>query len=145
MNDWLVLDDDATDVLADCVAHNRVDVTDSHGRSPLFTTKRGRMGITTMRRVVYRWTQPCERGEDCPHDRDLDDCEARQQRHRASECPSTRSPHDVRRGAISHYLDGETPVRAISDRADVSEKVLDRHYDARTDEEKADARRKFFE
>jgi site-specific recombinase XerD len=141
----LVLDDDTTDVVADYVAHNRVDVTDDDGRQPLFTTDHGRIGISTLRRAIYRWTRPCEHGEGCPHDRDLEECTARQRVQKAAECPSTRSPHDVRRGAISYYLDADTPVKAISDRADVSESVLTKHYDARTEEEKADARRKFFD
>jgi len=141
----LVLDDETTDVIADYIAHNRVELTDGDDREPLFTTNHGRVGISTLRRAIYRWTRPCEHGEGCPHDRDLNKCTARQRVQKAAECPSTRSPHDVRRGAISHYLNDDTPVKAISDRADVSEKVLDQHYDARSETEKADARRKFFE
>jgi site-specific recombinase XerD len=141
----IALDDRTVETLADYVEHNRTDVTDEHDRRPLFTTDRGRMGVSTIRRAVYRWTRPCQRGSGCPHDRDLDDCEARQVVSKASQCPSTHSPHEVRRGAISRFLNEDTPVRAISDRADVSEGVLDKHYDARSEREKADARREFFE
>lgn len=141
----LALDDRTTEVLSDYVEHTRVDVTDGHDRAPLFTTDRGRMAASTIRRSVYRWTRPCQRGHECPHDRDVDECTAANRVAQASECPSTRSPHEVRRGAISRFLNEDTPVRAISDRADVSEDVLDQHYDARSEQERAATRRKFFE
>lgn len=63
----------------------------------------------------------------------------------AAGCPSTVSPHEVRRGSISYYLTEQIPVRALSDRADVGEDVLDEHYDARSKEERTDSRRQFLE
>jgi len=141
----LALDEQTVETLADYIDHARPNVTDKHDRAPLFATDRGRVGASTIRRAVYRWTRPCQRGEGCPHDRDLDDCEARQTVMHAAQCPSTRSPHDIRRGSISHYLANQTPVRALSDRADVSEDVLDKHYDVRSEEERTETRREFFE
>jgi site-specific recombinase XerD len=140
----LALDEQTTETLADYVEHSPT-VTDRHGRNPLFTTERGRAGRSTLRRAVYRWTRPCQRGEDCPHERERDDCEAYKRVSKASDCPSTRSPHDVRRGAISFMLTEDTPVRAISDRANVSEGVIDQHYDVRSEREKTEYRREFFE
>jgi site-specific recombinase XerD len=141
----LALDDRTTQVLADFVDHNRPSGTDEHGREPLFLTEKGRIAGSTVRRATYRWTRPCYRGDGCPHDRDPDECDAKRTVSHGSKCPSTVSPHDVRRGAISKYLAEGTPARAISDRADVSEEVLDKHYDARSERERAETRREFFE
>lgn len=141
----IALDEQTAETLADYIDHTRHNLTDEHGREPLFTTERGRVGASTIRRAVYRWTRPCQRGNGCPHDRNPDDCEAKRTVVQAAQCPSTRSPHEVRRGAISFLLTEETPVRAISDRADVSKDVLDEHYDARTEEERMESRRQFFE
>lgn len=141
----LALDTRTTETLGDYVDHTRHDVTDEYGRDPLFTSERGRMGASTIRRAVYRWTRPCQRGDGCPHDRDPEDCDAKRTVTLAAQCPSTVSPHEVRRGSISEYLADGTPTRAISDRADVSEEVLDAHYDARSERERAETRRGFFE
>ncbi|WP_135663735.1 tyrosine-type recombinase/integrase [Halorhabdus rudnickae] len=141
----LALDDRTTETLDDYIEHARVKTTDEHGRDPLLTTKHGRAGISTLRRAVYRWTRPCQRGDVCPHDRDPDDCDAKQIVSLASQCPSTQSPHDVRRGAISYLLTKDIPVRAISDRANVSKDILDKHYDVRSESEKTESRRQFFE
>lgn len=141
----LALDDRTTETLSDYIEHTRPDVTDCHGRRPLFATERGRAGRSTLRRAVYRWTRPCQRGEGCPHDRERGDCEAYQRVSLASKCPSTRSPHEVRRGSISFLLNEDTPVRAISDRANVSEGAIDLHYDVRSEEERTEYRRQFFE
>ena len=141
----IALDDETTEVLTDYVEHTRPNCVDSEGRKPLFASEHGRVGCSTLRRVVYRWTRPCKRGEDCPHGRQKEDCEAYRRVSKGSQCPSTHSPHEIRRGAISHLLTEQTPVRAISDRADVSERVLDEHYDARSEKEKAETRREYFE
>jgi len=141
----LALDERTTETIADYVEHSRPDVTDDYEREPLFATDRGRVGASTIRRAVYRWTRPCQRGKDCPHGRDLDDCDARRTVTLAADCPSTRSPHQIRRGSISEMLSEQTPVRAISDRANVSEDVLDEHYDVRSEEERMSSRRQFFE
>jgi len=140
----LALDERTTETIADYVEHNRPATTDEHGRKPLFATDRGRVGASTIRRAVYRWTRPCQRGDGCPHDRELDDCDARRTVTVASQCPSTRSPHEIRRGSISQMLNEQIPVKAISDRADVGDDVLDAHYDARSEEEQAETRRNFF-
>jgi hypothetical protein len=83
-----------SDVIEDYRRVNRPDASDEQGRRPLITTTRGRMSISAMRDTVYRMTRPCECGE-CPHDLDPDACEA-MQTGRASKCPSSRAPNDVR-------------------------------------------------
>lgn len=141
----IALDDETTEVLSDYIEHTRPNCVDSEGREPLFASEHGRVGCSTLRRAVYRWTRPCKRGEGCPHGREKENCEAFRRISKGSQCPSTRSPHEVRRGAISHLLTEQTPVRAISDRADVSKQILDEHYDARSEKEKVETRREYFE
>jgi len=59
--------------------------------------------------------------------------------------PSSLSPHDVRRGAITHFLSEDIPKEIVQDRCDVSSDVIDDHYDTRTEDEKAEQRRKYVE
>jgi hypothetical protein len=89
---------------------------------------------------AYGTTRPCTYGE-CPHDRDVDNCEAAQNQNKAFGCPSSVGPHAIRRGGIAHNLRRGVPEKAISDRADVSPGVLEKHYDRRTEREKMKQRR----
>lgn len=128
-------------LLDDYIHEHRHDVRDEYGRRPLVTSSQGRLTEVPIRRTVYRWTQPCETGS-CPHDQDPDTCEWRDRDH-LSECPSSRSPHGVRRGSITkHLLDG-APQEVVSDRMNVSDSVLDRHYDERSERERMEQRREF--
>ena len=109
------------------------DVTDDHGRRPLFSSSQGRLARTALRRLVYTVTSPCFRNELCP------DC-----REKAyAKCPEAVSPHAIRRGSITHYLSNDVPVEIVSDRMNVSRKVLDKHYDKRSEEVKLEQRRSF--
>ena len=137
---WVALSAHVARVVEDYVSGPREDVTDDYGREPLLTTTHGRVSRSTVRDTVYRVTRPCWYGERCPHDRDPDDCEATGF-DGASKCPSSRSPHDVRSGAITAHLLDDVPVEIVSDRMDVSQGVLDRHYDRRTKREKMEQRR----
>ncbi|ELY64719.1 tyrosine-type recombinase/integrase [Natrinema versiforme] len=129
-------------VLQDYIDGPRDDVTDDHGRSPLLTTTHGRPSGGTIRSTMYAITRPCWRGEGCPHDRDIDECEATVHTL-ASKCPSSRSPHDVRSGRVTAYRRDGVPRRVVGDRLDASNQVLDRHYDRRNAREKADQRRDY--
>ncbi|GGL73785.1 tyrosine-type recombinase/integrase [Halocalculus aciditolerans] len=120
----------------------RPDKRDDHGRRPLITTRNGRPTGDTIYKTVLKATQPCRIGEPCPHDRDPETCEARNGRDHYSKCPSSRSPHAVRRGAITHHLNEDTPPETVSERMDVSLDVLYEHYDARTEREKMSVRRR---
>jgi hypothetical protein len=73
-------------------------------------------------------TRPCEIGEACPHDEDPATCEAVDY-DKASKCPSSLSPHPVRTGSITAHRDAGTSRQVVSDRGDVSEKILEQHYD----------------
>lgn len=84
-----------------------------------------------MRRIVYRTTAPCFRGEDCPG------CVESLER----KCPEAVTPHAVRRGSVTHFLASDVPVEIVGDRMDVSWKVLDKHYDRRSEAVKLEQRR----
>jgi hypothetical protein len=130
-------------LLRDYIEWKRINAEDDYGRDPLFTTAQGRASKTRLRRVVYSVTRPCEYSGECPHDRDIDDCTATRADKYASECPSSLSPHPIRRGSITHHLN-EAPQRAVSERMNVSLEVLEKHYDRRTEEEKMAKRREYF-
>ncbi|PSQ19575.1 integrase [Halobacteriales archaeon QS_8_69_26] len=137
---WVYLGPRWTEVVEEYLAANRPETTDEHRRQPLITTRYGRASGTTLQKDVYRATRPCEY-RDCPHDRDPETCEAVGQDDVPSKCPSSRSPHAVRRGAITHHLNREVPPETVSERADVSLETLYRHYDARTEREKMNVRK----
>ncbi|WP_231751235.1 site-specific integrase [Halogeometricum sp. CBA1124] len=132
-------------VIEDWLSDQRPDVTDEHGRHPLLTTNYGRAHGQTLQKYIYQWSRPCAIGNDCPHGRDPETCEATQRHDTAHLCPSSISTHDIRRSSLTHALRSEVPVPAVSGRADVSADVLDKHYNQMTDVEKMEQRRDFFE
>ncbi|MFB6302791.1 MAG: tyrosine-type recombinase/integrase [Haloferacaceae archaeon] len=131
------------EVLEDYIEYNRHSVTDEHGREPLLTSSQGRLSGTAIRNIVYRVTRPCLIRE-CPHDRDPETCEAMEP-EQASHCPSSRSPHTIRRGSITYQLREQVPQRVVEERANVSDEVLEQHYDERTEREKMRVRRDFID
>ncbi|WP_436928173.1 tyrosine-type recombinase/integrase [Halosimplex amylolyticum] len=121
---------------------NRNEVTDDYGREPLITTEHGRPCTSTLRNWMYFWTQPCRLGEKCPEGRDPNECEAR--RHgNLSQCPMVFSPHPIRAGSITAHRDAGTPREVVSDRGDVSEKILEKHYDQASKRQRMRRRRDF--
>ena len=139
---YVVLSEVVTEVLRDYVRQNRPAVMDEEGREPLFATENGRAPVKTFRRWFQMATQPCNWGE-CPHGRDPASCDAAQRQKAARDCPSSVSWHPIRRGAITQHLRRDVPEKVVSDRCNVSSDVLDKHYDRRTEEEKAEQRRQF--
>lgn len=133
------------DVIVDYIEAHRHDVTDDHGRQPLLTTQQGRPAKTTIQRNIYAMTRPCYYTNDCPHDRDIDECEAVGQYNSASKCPSSRSPHALRRGAATKNLNDGMPEEMTSDRMDMSPEVLREHYNAQTEEDKRGLQRQFLD
>lgn len=142
---FIALSADVSEVLADYVAEHRHNVVDENGRKPLFTTHEGRATKNTIRRNIYAVTRPCATGRGCPHGRDESECDAARRTNAASKCPSTVSGHPVRRGAITHHLRQDVPDKVVSDRMNVSQDVLDQHYDRRSEDEKAEQRRQFLD
>ena len=131
-------------LLTDYIEQNRPSYTDSNSRRPLLCgTSTSRVSVQTIRRVIYALTEPC-RVTECPLSKDPDECEYHQS-NGSQRCPEALSPHDLRRGAITHALQEDVPEKVVGDRMDVSAKVLDKHYDKRSEEEKAEQRREFLE
>lgn len=139
----VALSEDVAGVIGDYVDHKRKDRTDDYGREPLFTTKKGRISKTAIQQVTYKLTRPCTYSGQCPHDYDPDKCEWTGY-HSASGCPSSVSPHPIRRGSITFQLTSG-PTRAVGDRCDVSNRVLEEHYDRRTEQEKMQQRREILD
>jgi site-specific recombinase XerD len=131
----VAISSELAEMLADHIDTIRHDVVDDYDRRPLLTTEYGRMCRTTMRRKIYEITAPCYLNNDCP------DCEEGDDR----KCPEAVSPHAIRRGSITHYLTEDVPVEVVSDRMDVSRKVLDKHYDKRSAEVKLEQRRGYLD
>ncbi|MCF2164871.1 tyrosine-type recombinase/integrase [Halobacterium salinarum] len=140
---FLALNQRACEVVEDWINTNRPDVGDDHGREPLFASTQGRAHKTTLRRTVYRVSQPCLYAE-CPHDRDPSECDAKGY-DGGNRCPSGIDPHTIRRSAITHFLSSDIPQQVIEDRMNVSAKVLDEHYDKRSEEQKVEQRRGYLD
>lgn len=138
---WVAVRGYTADLLEDYIDGPRRDVEDEYGRKPLLTTAQGRVSRSHIRKEIYQLTRPCEYG-DCPHDRDPAECDATVNAN-ASSCPSSRSPHDIRSGAITAHLLDDVPVEVVSDRMNVSQQILDRHYDRRSERDKMEQRRKY--
>lgn len=139
-----VTDDRLAQGLDDYIAHNRQSVTDDCGRHPLLTSSEGRRSANSIQHLVYRVSRPCYYGHECPHGRDPDDCEATSS-DAYSKCPSSLSPHPIRRSSITHHLDRDVPKEIASERMSVSVDTLEEHYDARTKEQKRMNRRDFLD
>lgn len=133
------------DVLTDYIAVERPDVTDSHGREPLLATPNGRAARSTLRAILYGVTRPCWYGDECPVGRSPDECDAADYKRHARKCPENNSPHDVRRGRLTHYRREEVPKEVIADRSDVSPDVLEKHYNEMSDGEKMEQRRGYLD
>ncbi|MFC6793894.1 site-specific integrase [Halobaculum halobium] len=133
------LADPAVDVLRDYVREVRDKVRDEHRRRPLLTTAQGRASKTTIRRYTYFATLPCQSVE-CPHDREPGSCEWMSLRA-ARSCPSARSPHAVRTGAISNLRNSGWDLDDVAERVNTGPKRLIQHYDFPTMDEQYRERR----
>ena len=140
----ITLNDTTCTIVDEYLQYHRHNVTDDHDRNPLLTSEQGRLTKSSIRREIYRLTQPCQYTNECPHNRVISECDAAGYTNTKG-CPSSLSPHDVRRGAITHFLTEDIPKEIVQDRCDVSGDVIDDHYDTRTEDEKAEQRRKYFE
>lgn len=129
-------------VISDYIQHHRYDVVEASGREPLITSRQGRLTEVPIRQTCYRWTRPCMI-EGCPHGEDPDSCDWMRDNAVASRCPSSHSPHDIRRGAITQHLRDGIPEEVVTDRMNVSSDVLDQHYDQRSERERMETRREF--
>jgi len=132
-------------VLNDYLDTTRPDVTDEHGREPLLAFSDSRAAKSTIREHVHRCTQPCLWHSECAHDRSMGECPDIGYGSPMAGCPSSVPPHDVRRGAITYWLSEDVPKQVVSDRMNVNEDVLDKHYDQRTEATRAEQRRQYLD
>jgi len=130
-------------ILEDYLHGHHANVTDDYGRTPLFCTDYRRLSRQRAYKAINRYTRPCTYSGNCPHGRTLDACEAYVHNDRAMACPSSNSLHPVRRGSITYHLKRGWPKEMLAERADVSVAVLEKHYDARSHEDKREGRRKY--
>lgn len=126
-------------VIQDYIDGPRADAVDEYNRNPLVTTAQGRASPTTIRETVYKWTRPCVLGQSCPHERDVETCDATYYKQ-ASKCPSSRSPHDLRKARVTKYRNDGVSRAVVSDRLDAVEKILDKHYDRASKRKRAERR-----
>lgn len=124
------ISEDLGDVLRAYIRFKRADVKDEHGRKPLLSSNKSvsRMSISGMRIRAYEMTQPCQIGEECPHNRDPDNCEARVH-GRQSRCPSVRSPHKWRTGSVTWHRDRGWPPEEIATKMATSVELVNDVYD----------------
>ncbi|QZA88390.1 site-specific integrase [Salinarchaeum sp. IM2453] len=125
---------------------NRVDRTEECGREPLFTTKRGetaRVSKSNIRRLLYVITQPCRWGS-CPHGRDEAECKAREH-GKESRCPSSKSPHPIRTGAVTRWRDQGWSPEMVGERVNASAETIKLHYDHPDPLRRMESRRQMIE
>lgn len=136
----VALSTETAQIIADYIKARRKQSTDDYGNEPLFSTQHGRAHRNTLAKNIAQITRPCFYSNHCPHDREIEECEANQY-DGATKCPSSISPHPIRRSSITHYLDQGDSVQLLAKRMDVSVEVLKKHYDARTEKQKRELRR----
>lgn len=76
---------------------------------------------------MYQATLPCQFKE-CPHNRQRRTCDWTRQT-KASQCPSSESPHPIRRGSITWQLNIGRSPQDVADRAATTPDVIRRYYD----------------
>ena len=71
----------------------------------------------------------------------MDECDAAQRKKQAMKCPSSLSLNPIRLGAITYHINRGWTKDKLYERTDVSVEVLEKHYDARTQEEQREGRK----
>ncbi|ADD03887.1 XerC/D-like integrase [Natrialba magadii ATCC 43099] len=130
----VALSQDVADRVREYIDVNRVERTDSDERRPLLTTEKGkhaRVSKSSIRREIYIMTQPCRWGS-CPHNRDTTTCEALEHTLEAR-CPSSRSPHPIRSGSITHMRDEGWPPEVVAERVNATPESSSRTYSTNTE------------
>lgn len=98
----ITLKSELCEVLDDYLDMHHPMEEDDYGRIPLLGTTQGRPHKTTIQYKIYTLTRPCQYTNECPHERDPNECEANSH-NGASQCPSSVNPRAVRRGSITHH------------------------------------------
>lgn len=123
----VALNDTIADVLREYKENHRYEVRDDHGRQPFLASAQGRPGENTLRVWSYMGTQPCLH-RPCPHGKERETCKWTKYAH-ASKCPSSRSPHPIRTGAITWFLNRGWPPEDVAERVNATVKTIEQHYD----------------
>ncbi|MFY4812558.1 hypothetical protein ACOJIV_07560 [Haloarcula sp. AONF1] len=128
-NREITLYGDLAEIIQDYIDGPRPDVTDDEGNEPLLSKGNGRIASPTLKKISYKWTRPCKVSLECPHDKDPKDCEAAQKANSAFKCPSSRSPHQIRKGYITDNRSAGVPPEGIEQRCDANPRTQKTHYD----------------
>jgi len=123
----VVLSEAPAEILTEYVEMNRHRKHDDEGRRPLITSEQGRPTKSTITNWMYQATQPCLT-QSCPHSKKRMHCEWTEQTE-ASKCPSSKSPHPVRRGSITWQLNLGRDPADVAARAATTPQVIRRYYD----------------
>ena len=132
-------------ILDDYIEKNRIEPEGECSQKPLLTTKHGRVSANTVRQRVYQLSHPCFYTGECPHEEDPATCDYKSNVDYASQCPSSQSPHSVRKASITYWRQRDTPAQQVGERADVNQDIIEKHYDKRTGRGKMEQRKDFFE
>lgn len=116
------------------IREHRYHKRDDYGRQPLLSTLRGRPSGSSVRTWSYLATLPCQHGP-CPHGKDPDECDWTEYVH-SSNCPSSRSPHPIRTGAITWILNQGWPPEDVAERVNADVRTIESHYDKADPEER---------
>lgn len=92
---------------------------------------------TTIQWNVYTVTRPCHYNQGCPHDGDPNECEATTY-NTASKCPSSVSPHSIRKVRIIYLLDNDVSIEDVSDQGNSGYDTIKQYYDKHSKTEKSE-------
>lgn len=140
----LPLSESTCRVISDYLRTRRLPLVDQHDREPFILFTENRPAKSTIRQHVHRNTQPCLLQNDCPHGRIMLECDSRGF-GLPNSCPSSHPPHDIRRGAITHWLSENVPRQIVMDRMNVHSDALDKHYDMRDSQVKRRQQRRYLD
>lgn len=133
---FLAIDEPMSETLNDWIEDRHPETEDDYGRTPLLATDYGRISISNIRKQSYFVTRPQFVGEECQ-------CDVNDHEYDSiHECQDAVSPHALRRGSITHHLRSDVPRPVVSERANVSSEILEKHYDETSLEEQMSLRRK---
>jgi integrase len=139
----VLLNWETADVIQDYISDVRPDVEDDWGRKPLIATRYGRAARTTIQKHVYTATRPCAyNGGNCPFNGETTACETRQF-DQANKCPGSVSPHALRRGYVTAARNAGQPKDVTGERVNMGGKILEKHYDKGSYDEKAQRRKDY--
>lgn len=131
---------EVVDVIQTWLDDRHPQVRDDEGRMPLFGTQYGRAAASTLQTWLCHSTIPCHH-QACPHDKDPRACTWTRPKE-SRQCPSSRSPHQIRTGSITWQLNSGLTYEEVAERVNSTPDTLRRYYDKATPDEKFEQRRR---